>query len=897
MGFHPICIAPVLGALLAPAVVEASEPEDVRDRVIRYNIPAQDLDDALRHFAQATGVALIFSQDLVRATSGNRLRGTYTPRQAIRILLRGTGLRGTINANGVLIISGASAGRDGGEAEMKMDRKAVYRAGTILGAAASAAGGQSASAQEREPVVVQTIVVSAEKRDQNVQDVAQSIAVVDGERIEQTSASSVLDVTKITPGIIYQDGNDQRISRFAIRGISTPATFTGNDPSAAIMLDGEVFARSTALHNDLADVERVEVLKGPQGTLFGKNVAAGALHIITKRPSLGGTEGYVRFDAAEDDEYRVTGAVNVAAGDNAALRVNAFYKNVGGWVENLQPGQDDGGQQESYGVRGQLLFEPSPDFSILLRGDYSEAEYGPGTRVYLTLDPTLPVHDIGQTPFGPENTQTRQFSDRDFGDLTNFGLSLEANAYLGDYTLTYAGYYRDYDLSSNENFGATLVNVTPIYFAGPTRNETHQHELRIASPAENRFNFVAGLFYANENTFRSELFTWCSAANDPATVIDPTTFAITSCAGNGQPTNVRTGIEATNVKKDNYAIFGQANFEISEGLVLIGGLRVLREEDYFDIAPIEGFRNYGFYSNTFEDTAVIGRVGFQAFPTPNTQLYATYSTGYKGPAFFNTPGFTDADAEQDTYPTEPENTSQIEAGIKTDLFDRRVRFNLAVYQLVNENFQERVRSAFSDAAFAGQNLFRVTNVPELTSRGVDFEIVAAVSDGLTLSASGAYTDAKVTDGGGFLFNGGCRPGTEDRCVDDNGTLRTPLDGSRAAMSPEWQFFVSGMYEFELGPDWEGSIRADFRYLDDQFAFIDNRPTENEPAYGVADLYLTLNPSDEWVQVNLYVKNVFDKQYYTFYRDNPFSVGDPTAVAANAPRDVSRYIGGSVKFSF
>lgn len=783
---------------------------------------------------------------------------------------------------------------------MNLSREQIARSGSAMAVVlgATAAGNVHAQeAQQAESPAVGVIIVSAEKRDQDVQDVAQSIAVVDGERIESAALSSVLDVTKITPGIVYQDGNDQRISRFAIRGISTPATFTGNDPSAAIMLDGEVFARSTALHNDLVDVERVEVLKGPQGTLFGKNVAAGALHIVSRRPELGETGGFVRLDVAEDDEYRISGTFNAALSNTAALRINTFYKDMGGWVTNLQPGQEDGGASDSWGLRGQLLLEPSPNFNVLIRADYSESDFGPGTRLFLELDPTLPIHDIGMTPFGPNNTTIRQSSDRRFGDLENFGLSTEANLFLGDYTLTYAGYFRDYSLYTNENFGATLIEVSPLNFAGPTDNQTTQHELRLSSPAQNRFNFVLGLFYAQEDTRRNEIFTWCPGINDPATVIDPETFAILDCAGSGNPTTVRTGIEETNVLKNNYAIFGQANFRLTDNVNLIGGLRVLREEDEFDIRPIEGFRNYGFYENDFGDTAVIGRAGVQFFPNDDAQLYFTYSTGYKGPAFFNTPGFTDADAEQDTYPTDPEKTRQFEVGLKADLLDNRVRLNLAAYELTNSGFQDRVRSAFADAAFAGQNLFRVTNVPELTSRGIDFELVAAVTDRFTLSASGAYTDAKVTDGGGFLFNGGCRAGTEDRCVDDNGTLRTPLEGSRAGMSPEWQLFLSGLYEFDLGTDWIGSIRADYRYTDEQFAFVDNLLGELEPSYGVADLYLNVGPADERFEITIYVKNLFDKQYYTFYRENLFSIGDPASIAANAPRDVNRYVGGSVRFKF
>lgn len=856
------------------------------------NIPSLRAVDAFNRLADQTETEFLYPYDIAEKPFTSAVKGKYTVIEALNLMLESTELSSGFSQKGAIriFLSDSSSNKNDKEEKPMFKKKRGLLAGLAALAISASSTGQDGAA------MLEEIIVSAEKRDQSAQDLALSVSVVSGDAIDKAGLSSVLDVTTLTPGVIYQDGNDQRISRFAIRGISTPATFTGNDPSSAIMLDGEVFARSTALHNDLVDIARVEVLKGPQGTLFGKNVAAGALHIISNRPNLDENSAFVRINAAQDSEYKLSGTANLVLSDSSALRFNAFYKDAGGWVENLQPGQEDGGASESKGFRAQLLHEFSDNLDLLIRADYSDAEFGPGTRVFLELDPTLPIHAIGQTPFGPNNTLTRQFSDRNFGSLDNLGVSAELSYDFGEgYTLTYAGYYRNYDLDTNENFSATLINVAPNHFAGPTKNKTMQHEVRIASPVEDKFNYVVGAFYFQERTNRNEVFNWCQRINDPATVIDPVTFEVIDCGGLGVQTNINNGIADTNVNKDNYAIFGQANYGITDQVNLIAGVRFLQEDQDFNIRPVEGFRNYGFYENTSDESKVIGRLGIQYYPTDSTQIYATYSTGYKGVAFFNTPGFQDADAANDTYPTDPEETSQFEIGLKSDLLGGRVRLNLAAYELVNEGFQERVRSGF-DPAFQG-NVFRVTNVPELTSKGIDLELSAALNNRWTVSLSGAYIDSEVTDGGGFLFNGGCRAGTESRCVDDNGALRTPLQGSKAALTPDLQFNISSVYELDLSRNWTANIRADYRWLDDQYAFIDNRIPEIQDSYGITDLYFNFVRNDERYNLSVFVKNAFDKQYYTFHRDTLFSIGDPLSRAANAPRDANRYFGFSGTYNF
>ena len=325
--------------------------------------------------------------------------------------------------------------------------------------------GQESTTDQSVPRTIEEVIVTANKREESLQDVPIAMAVVSGETLDESALDSVIDVAKLVPGIHFQDRQDQRTGTFGIRGINTPQTATGAEPSAAIMLDGESFARSTAFHNDLVDIERVEVLKGPQGTLFGKNTSVGALHIISRRPSVEESFGESTFTFAQDGEYRVKGAYNAVVGDNTALRVNALYKSVGGWLPNVRSDQPDGGESESQGVRAQLLHHAGADTEMLFRFEYSEQDYGPGIRTWIELDkPDDQIHTVSQTPFGADNNRTSQIGGRDYGSLENLGASVEVNHDIGQYTVTYQGSYRDYDLFTNEDQSAVAVNLFPEYF-------------------------------------------------------------------------------------------------------------------------------------------------------------------------------------------------------------------------------------------------------------------------------------------------------------------------------------------------------------------------------------------------------------------------------------------------
>ena len=782
----------------------------------------------------------------------------------------------------------------------KQTRNAIV----VFFVAALALPGLASSQESSSSTVLEEVMVTAQKRAESLQDVPVAVSVLSSETIEQASLSNFSDIAKLMPGFTYQDRNDQRTATFSIRGVGSPQTATGAEPSSAILIDGEVLARSTAIHLDLADAERVEVLKGPQGTLFGKNSSAGLLHIISQRPQVGSAFGNLDFTVAEDQDFTVKGSYNSDVGESTAWRVNALYRDQQGWIENIRADQPNGGERQSLGIRSQLLHEFGDDSYVLWRLDYMEQDYGPGVRVWISLDrPDDQVHQVSQTPWGPENDRTSQLGSRDYGGLENFGTSVEFSRPVGDLQFTYHGYYRDFDLVTNEDQGAVAVNFAPTYFAGPTQSKTTQHELRLESPVGEKFDYVLGAFVFYHDSFRAEIAEQCFDSGLNASTIDSVTFEVLDCPGDrlGGPDRpfFTVGVDSTTVETRNYALYGQANWHLSERVNLVTGLRALREEQDFDITnTIHPARTFGTYVNDSSESEVIGKLALQFFSSDDVMTYVSVSTGYKGVAWFNTPGFTNFDAANDTYPTDPETSTLYELGLRSTLADGRVQLNVTAFHTKYEGFQDRV--FFTEG---GAVVFRrLINAGDVISQGIETEFTALLSESFQLSGSIAYLDATFDSD---IF-GGCPPpfqGTSE-CAPIPGTTgpaRLNLNGRNLANAPELQVNLSGIYEFDMGSGWEGFVRGDYRWKDDELHSQDQDPRTIQESYGIADLSVGFRSPERKYELTAFIKNVFDEHYYSYISNagDGFSqtVISNNSIGGSVPRDHERYVGARFSLNF
>ena len=518
---------------------------------------------------------------------------------------------------------------------------------------------------------LEEIIVSVQKIPQNAQDVPVTVNVVSGKLLAEQMLESFKDVGQLVSGITIRENNDQRNIGFLIRGIGSNQSFIGIEPSAAINVDGEVMARNSALFGDIGDINSIAILKGPQGTLFGKNTVAGAMLVKTNRPNLDESDGSLKLSTAQSGgsnfgDTNISATFNGVLSDRSALRLSLFKKDQIGWVENVMQGPN-GGKSNAYGARLQYLLELGDNTDILLRADYQKRQFGPGIRVYRVRDDfvlgdgpgqvsicvecegfddetvqqllTTQLHQVSQTPFGLFNDKTSAAANRDYGGITSMGTSMEINHSLSSgHTLTYTAHYRDTDLKTNDSLIGTAVDAFPLNFAGPVLSKTFQNEIRIVSPLGDKVDYIAGAFYMHSKVTREQKVLACQDPGLQNSVIDPETFEVIECGGYAfgwdEVNDGVTGLgdliynrelRNNDLVTDNAALFGQINFHIHPKLTFVAGARLLHERQDFSLdirddgIPNVDVRETLLWIND-EDGNRIDYPGIGLFHVPNPDL-------------------------------------------------------------------------------------------------------------------------------------------------------------------------------------------------------------------------------------------------------------------------------------
>lgn len=753
--------------------------------------------------------------------------------------------------------------------------------------------------------VLQEITVTAQKRAENLQDVPVAITAFSGDQIEGALIVSTEDLVKLSPSMSFTEGTIPTETSIRLRGVGTQSFSSAVEPSVAVLYDGVVMTRTAQGISDLVDIERIEVLRGPQGTLFGKNASAGAVHIITKRPSQE-FEGSTELMVAEEGEYGIKGTVSSPLSDTVGFRLSGQYRKDDGYLRNYATGNTINGT-ENYGLRGKLEFQPSEVLNILLIADYSEKDSnccammpilnpeGPDAEGFLALlapsEPTENSRSVNQTA-DPRNKQD------------TWGLSAEIN-YDFDWggTLTSITSYRDWTWSGTPDIdfqpltGGTAVpgsfftftRQSIVYGGQNHENQTFSQEIRIASPTGGAVNWVAGLFYWNSeydqnNTLRD------------AICLGPAAAAVTSI----QPCPsdainfFRSGQSFMETENQSYAGFGQVNWRPTEKLELFVGLRLIKEDlewsHFRPNAPAPGFptdavNTFGVpggaalpFSGKFDtdDFAWAGKVGGMYDVKDNLRVFASYSRGYKGPAA-NTNDFNFS-----TEPVDPEIVDSFEIGLRSELLDNQVNLNITAFYSQIDDFQTQTIDQISQA-------FNVSNVGVFETRGIEFELNAAVTDNLFVSAGIAYTDAIFDE----FVDAQCYVGQTEAegCIDGN----QDLSGEEAPNSPDWKYNITARYEFPMA-GWRGFIQGNYTWQDDIFFREDLNPASFQEAYGLFDLTLGGQSEDDRYVLTLFVKNLFNEHFAA----NRFQIGLPPGNASFVQilsKNVDRYAGASFRVNF
>lgn len=621
------------------------------------------------------------------------------------------------------------------------------------------------------------IVVTAQKRSERVQDVPISVTVASQKDLERQQVNTVADLARIAPSLEIQQAPGQSVGGGGqIRGIGTQSFNQGAVGSVGIVVDG--VSQGNANISDLFDVERVEVLKGPQGTLFGLTTSAGVINITTTAPAFnefsfrGRTEVSSAGNFGSDFGRQVIqGVMNVPLGDTAAMRVSGNGNFTQGVNRNAFTGELD--KHRSYGFRGRLLWEPSPDLTVNLIADWTKVD--DDGLDFFVIDRASPVVTEEALScgvvVGPGNRD--YCTDAvPFTKSTVWGTSLSVDYDLGPIMLTSISSYRDTANRSSLNI-FRLDTHSPRILAGPAEvpndGRLFTQELRIASPTGSMVEYTAGVFYSYQKT-----------KNPPS----PFQIRVTTPVGFIFPVNSPGNF--VDVTDESYAAFGQATIHATDQLRFIVGGRYTHETLGVDFTSFDG-------SVTSNPSTEIDnfswRLGTQYEFNRNLMAYATVSRGYKGPQIaLGDP--TDPAAPPPTI-VRAEIPTTYELGLKATVFDGGLLVDLNGFYTDLKDYQGQLCITLE----AGGLQCVPTNISGLVSKGLELSAFGNVSDNLTLSFGAIWSQVQYPDG--FAGQDG-----------------SDLSGEQLVGAPEFKVTLSGEYSQPVSDALEAFLALDSVYKSD-----------------------------------------------------------------------------------
>lgn len=770
----------------------------------------------------------------------------------------------------------------------------------FLGSALCAVGAQAQSREE----VPGEIVVTSQKRTERLQDVPLAVTALSGDTLTSRQINDTNALANAIPSLTYTQNNNVSNSTFRIRGIGTSLFNQGSESSVSTVVDGVVLARQAQGFVDLADIERVEVLRGPQGTLFGKNATGGVISVVTARPTHEWT-GRAEATIAEQDEYRVKGTVSGPLADTLRARLSGFYNDVGGHIDNVATGKDKNGFR-SWGLRGKLDWDATERLNLLLTADYRKTDADCCQPQYLQVTTPLLASLIAPVVAGRHNRQVN-IDTPSFNDTRQWIVSLEGNLELGDHTLTSVTAWQKFDFDNNVDVdglpydGPLLLPYGQSKYllnGGPAGVRQFTQELRLTSPEHRPLTYVLGLYYLDLDLTRSFRRRLQSCAGGTTTV-----GAVCPNA-----TNLSTWHEASGETRQ-WAAFGQAEWNVIDRLSLIGGWRLQRETVRYagnrpGTALVSGdtpLMAASIGDGSTADTDLSGKIGLQYRFSPNAQAYVTWTRGYKGAAY-------DLEVSADfanQRAVRPETVKAWEAGVKLDLFDRLLTVNTALFYADYTDLQ--VQAAQTDPV-TNTTSFVPTNAGSARTKGVEIEFTARPARGLTLSGGGTYLDASVdVDGLSCpLYDQGTAAVRADSPVNQcyrTTAGATPLlnvrDG-RIPNSPKWRGTATLRYESDIA----GTDFAAFGQLSGnaqsriQFALEQDRDLV-QAAYATFDLSLGLRRQDGRYGVTLFARNLTNQHFVNgMGRASVLTnAANPYNLTGFIPKDADRYFGATFTFSY
>jgi len=672
---------------------------------------------------------------------------------------------------------------------------------------------------------MEEILVTAQKRSESLQDVPISITAFTGTQVRNLGIDSTLDLALYTPGLTMgQNSGDGDFPFISIRGVSQRDFSDINESPSAVYIDEFYKANLIGLDQQIFDIERVEVLRGPQGTLYGRNATGGLINYITAKP---GEElsGYADLTYGEYDRIKLEGAVGGPLSDTVGARLSFLRHQYDGWVENTVPGADDGNALEATAVRGQLQFTPSDDLQIGLMFQHAENDNSAGNMFqHVSADdppPTfLSVPNIGQPGFGGFIEPTPG-DPRDTHSNRDISLETEQTTALAriDWAVndmnfvSITGYEDTSKDASFDSDGTPFERGTEVH----PRGEQFSQEFRLSGESGD-LSWLVGFYYFDYDIDGSQ----------------------SRCAPSGCDTNRPPVLYS--LETESYALFANADYRFSDALSLTLGLRYTQEDKEYDLNNTD--TGLVFNTSTFGDAAELDEdnvdfnVRLNWTPNDDVLVYGGVSRAHKS-GLFNL-GFTTRESAAAGIPVDSETLTAYEIGLKSDFMDGKARFNSAIFYYDYEDSQ-----AFQ---FDGTTLSAQAFNSDAAITGAEFEFSLMPTENFDISANVTYLDAELKDV--VLFG-------------------LQVVDTQMPLTPEWQANLIARYQWAA--PWGGRIelQGDVSWFDDQYFDSFNSPSHFEDSYALANARVTWFSEDEKWRVAIFGENITDEEYRTFSFDLAF----------------------------
>ena len=690
--------------------------------------------------------------------------------------------------------------------------------------------------------VLEEVVVTAQKKTESLQEVPVSVSVLGQDSLGNLKFRNTQEIASQAPNVQMLGSNGDAQLVLGMRGI-TQSDYSPNGTGAVALYVDEVYMGATPLASgvQLFDVERIEMLLGPQGTLYGKNATGGAVNIISTRPKMDSTSGYLNLGLGDYGLRNMAGAIDGMLSENWGARLAFTSTENDGLVENKLAGADDQSQIKESAFRLSLQYE-NENVSALLRLHNSRSRANHSGILLIEADGGAENGGVGlgNTGYGRDNlgfheSEVNRVEEKEF-DLS--GVNLTINYELDEYTITSITSYDDAEYFVPEDADGSPYHLLEDDFRAVTTQ--FAQDFRLTTNFDGNFNFITGLYYSNDETDGETRFRWLSDFGDttqplPNDCLD--TFFLGCYYSNSYKQT-----------RDTKAAYFHSTYQLTDDLTLTAGLRYTKDgieiEDYtswlgeaqnsFDQVedgPSLGSLGLDGRNDEINDTNTSGKIGLDWFVNSDVMIYGSYSTGYRGSAFN---GFAFDPSEFSS--VKPEELKAWEIGFKSTLQNGRTRLNGAIFHYTYENQQFLI--------FDG-GLQTLLNAGESEITGLELQVTSQLTDKLKFNAGIGYLDAQYTT---MSYAG----------ID--------LSGNTLPSAPETNVNVSLDYDLWQSERAWVQLHYDASYVSKQYFEPFNDDRLSQSGYVVHNLRLNVAVEDEEHALGLYIKNVADKEYAVYSVD-------------------------------